>query len=78
KQGKRQRWYPKVEVLFGEPFLLDRERPDGTRYRSEELTDAMMLELARIIPASMRGIYAGRDLTSNPAVRRENLTFPER
>lgn len=75
---ERRRWrYPRVEVLFGPPFRLNPVGPDGKRYRSDDLTDAMMIELARISPPSMRGIYAERNLRSHPAVRRDAIEFPE-
>jgi 1-acyl-sn-glycerol-3-phosphate acyltransferase len=75
KQEKRQRLYPKVTVRFGEPFRLDAHGPDGTRYHLDELTDAMMIEVARLLPESMRGVYAERAGQSHPAVCRDALIF---
>jgi 1-acyl-sn-glycerol-3-phosphate acyltransferase len=77
KQRKRRRRYPRVEVWFGPAFVLNARAADGRRFSMAELTDAMMLELARLLPLGMRGIYADCDLsTSHPAVQRENIVFP--
>lgn len=64
------RW-PRVDILFGEPFTLAATRPDGTRWRLEELTDAMMIEVARLLPPAYRGVYADRCVAPHPAVQRE-------
>ncbi|HAX25043.1 MAG TPA: lysophospholipid acyltransferase family protein [Thermomicrobiales bacterium] len=63
------RW-PRVTTHFGEPFSLSVERPEGGRYRFDELTDAMMIELARMLPAEYQGVYADRAAQSHPAVHR--------
>lgn len=77
KQRRRRGCYPRVEVWFGPPFMLNPRGEDGHRYSMAELTDAMMIELAKLLPASMRGIYADCDLTSShPAVQREGIVFP--
>lgn len=77
KQRSRQRRYPRVEVWFGPPFVLRPRGEDGQRFSMSELTDAMMIELARLLPPAMRGIYADRDLsTSHPAVLRDKIEFP--
>lgn len=68
KPHKRRR-YPRVDVLFGEPFMLEHNAADGTRLRLEELTDAMMIEIARLLPAPYRGIYAAQCDRPHPAVR---------
>lgn len=68
-QGSKRRW-PKVTTRFGEPFTLVAEKPEGGRYSLDELTDAMMIELARMLPAEYRGIYADRVEAPHPAVRR--------
>jgi len=62
--------YPKVEVLFGEPFLLAHQKCDGTRWSLEEMTDALMIEIARLLPPPYRGIYAERAGEPHPAVRK--------
>ena len=75
KQQPRRRLYPKVSVRFGEPFRLETHTPDGGRYSRAELTDAMMIEVVRLLPPAMRGIYAERAACSHPAVRRDGITF---
>lgn len=75
--GKKppQKRYPKVVAVFGEPFVLDTLRSNGTKYRLEELTDAMMIEIARLLPEPYRGVYADRSRESHPAVRRHDVRF---
>jgi 1-acyl-sn-glycerol-3-phosphate acyltransferase len=69
--------FPRVEVWFGEPFVLTARAADGRRYSMAELTDAMMIELARLLPEPMRGIYGGsRSACSHPAVSRDAIAFP--
>jgi 1-acyl-sn-glycerol-3-phosphate acyltransferase len=75
KQARRQRRWPSVTVHFGEPFMLAAHAPDGRRYRLEELADAIMIEIARLLPSQMRGIYAGRCDASHPAVQRGDVLF---
>ncbi|MEX1158028.1 MAG: lysophospholipid acyltransferase family protein [Thermomicrobiales bacterium] len=69
------RRYPKVTALFGEPFTLEHVAPDGTKRSLDDLTDAMMIEVARMLPERYRGIYAGRSDTPHPAVRRDSIAF---
>lgn len=76
KQRKRLRGYPKVEVRYGQPFTLQPRTVDGRRYSMAELTDAMMLELARLLPEHMRGIYVSAASEPHPAVCRDDVRFP--
>lgn len=77
KQRQRRTRYPRVEVWFGPPFVLNPRAEDGKRYSMSELTDAMMTELARLLPPQMRGLYAEYDLSaSHPAIVRDGLSFP--
>jgi 1-acyl-sn-glycerol-3-phosphate acyltransferase len=77
KQRSRRHRYPRVEVWFGPPFVLQPRGDDGQRFSMSELTEAMMIELARLLPPAMRGLYADRDLsTSHPAVSRQDIVFP--
>ena len=79
KQRPRRTRYPLVEVWFGEPFVLKPRGADGRRFTMAELTDAMMLELARMLPPALRGIYADHDLAAaHPAVTRQDVVFPGR
>jgi len=70
-----RRRYPKVTALFGEPFTLEHIAPDGTKRSLDDLTDAMMIEIARMLPEQYRGIYADRCDAPHPAVRRESIVF---
>lgn len=65
----------RVTVVYGAPFRLSTRRPNGAKYALEELTDAMMIELARLLPASYRGVYAERSLEPHTAVSRDNMQF---
>lgn len=77
KQRKRQRLYPKVEVWFGPAFKLNPRSPSGKRFTMSELTDAMMIEIARLLPPGRRGRYADADLEhENPAICRDRIEFP--
>lgn len=70
-----RRRYPKVSAIFGEPFTLEHVGPDGRKRSLDDLTDALMIEIARLLPEQYRGIYAGRCETPHPAVRRDALVF---
>ena len=77
KQRSLERGYPRVEVWFGPPFKLRPRSDDGRRFSMAELTEAMMTEIARLLPPSMRGIYADHNLSSShPAISREDVAFP--
>ena len=77
KQRKRRRWYPKVEIRFGAAFKLNPRGRDGKRFTMSELTDAMMVEIARLLPDDMRGLYESVDRgTDSLAICRENIQFP--
>ena len=75
KQRARRHRYPQVQVLFGNPFRLERNDPEGKRYKLDELTDAIMIELARLLPERMRGIYTDCAGRSHPAVRYDHIQF---
>ncbi len=72
---KRKRRYPKIAAIFGEPFTLEHVADDGTKRSLDDLTDAMMIEIARLLPEPYRGIYADRCDQSHPAVRRDAIVF---
>lgn len=71
----QKRRYPKVAAIFGEPFRLEHVAPDGTKRSLDDLTDAMMIEIARMLPEQYRGIYADRCEQSHPAVSRNLIEF---
>ncbi|HET8523672.1 MAG TPA: lysophospholipid acyltransferase family protein [Thermomicrobiales bacterium] len=56
-----------VRILFGEPFLIPRQI-DGRKVTSDEATEIMMIEIARMLPPDYRGVYA--DLVARETVRR--------
>jgi 1-acyl-sn-glycerol-3-phosphate acyltransferase len=49
-----------VTVRIGEPFYLNRDAVDGQKPDLAELTDQMMVEVARLLPKDYQGIYADR------------------
>ncbi len=48
---------PGVHIVYGEPFYLPRT-VDGKKISAAEATDIIMLEIARLLPESYRGVYA--------------------
>jgi len=58
-------WWPRrtrVSVTFGKPFIVLSKRPDGTKITREEAADAIMLEIAELLPEHQRGAF--RDLAA--------------
>ena len=47
-----------VTITFGKPFLVATKRPDGTRISHEEAAEAIMLEIAELLPAHQRGEFS--------------------
>jgi 1-acyl-sn-glycerol-3-phosphate acyltransferase len=52
-----------VRITFGKPFTVLSKRPDGTRITREEASDAIMLEIAELLPEHQRGAF--RDLAKH-------------
>ena len=52
-----------VTITFGKPFLVASKRPDGTRVSHQEAADAIMVEIAELLPAQQRGAFS--DLESH-------------
>jgi 1-acyl-sn-glycerol-3-phosphate acyltransferase len=75
ERGGRKRGYPKVTAIIGEPFMLETIDTEGRKRSLDELTDAMMIEIARLLPESYRGLYADRACDTHPAVRRDIIQF---
>jgi 1-acyl-sn-glycerol-3-phosphate acyltransferase len=48
-----------VRILFGEPFRVPREI-DGRRTTTEQATELIMIEIARLLPPDYRGVYSDR------------------
>jgi 1-acyl-sn-glycerol-3-phosphate acyltransferase len=61
KGGRWPRRVP-VSITFGKPFLVAAKRPDGTRVSHQEAADAIMLEIAELLPPHQRGAFS--DLSS--------------
>ncbi len=58
-------WWPRrtrVSITFGKPFIVLSKRPDGTKITREEASDAIMLEIAELLPEHQRGAF--RDLAA--------------
>jgi len=52
-----------VSITFGKPFVVASKRPDGTRVSHQEAADAIMVEIAALLPANQRGAFS--DLESH-------------
>jgi 1-acyl-sn-glycerol-3-phosphate acyltransferase len=57
---KGARWprRTRVSVTFGKPFIVLSKRADGTRITREEASDAIMLEIAELLPERQRGAFS--------------------
>lgn len=49
-----------VTVRIGKPFYLKRQTDDGVKPDLAEITDQMMIEVAKLLPERYRGIYVER------------------
>jgi 1-acyl-sn-glycerol-3-phosphate acyltransferase len=47
-----------VTITFGKPFLVATRRPDGTRISHQEAADAIMVEIAELLPERQRGEFS--------------------
>jgi 1-acyl-sn-glycerol-3-phosphate acyltransferase len=56
---KGARWprRTRVSITFGKPFMVLSKRADGTRIAREEASDAIMLEIAELLPERQRGAF---------------------
>lgn len=50
-----------VSLTFGRPFKVRSRRADGTRVDREDAADAIMLGIAELLPAGLRGEYEDLD-----------------
>jgi 1-acyl-sn-glycerol-3-phosphate acyltransferase len=64
---KGARWPRRVPVTitFGKPILVASKRADGTKISHEDAADAIMVEIAELLPPDQRGVFS--DL---PSLRR--------
>lgn len=62
---KGARWPRRVPVsiTFGKPFMVASKWPDGTKITHQEAADAIMVEIAELLPAEQRGAFS--DLESH-------------
>jgi 1-acyl-sn-glycerol-3-phosphate acyltransferase len=60
-RGARWPRRTRVEVRFGAPIRIRERRPDGARVENQEAADAIMLAVAELLPAELRGVYAELD-----------------
>ena len=56
---KGARWPRRVPVsiTFGKPFTVASKRADGSRISHQEAADAIMLEIAELLPPNQRGLF---------------------
>jgi 1-acyl-sn-glycerol-3-phosphate acyltransferase len=47
-----------VSIIFGKPFLVASKRDDGSRISHQDAADAIMLEIAELLPAGQRGEFS--------------------
>lgn len=57
---KGARWPHRVPVgiSFGKPFMVASKRPDGTKITHQEAADAIMVEIAELLPERQRGAFS--------------------
>ena len=57
---KGARWprRTRVSITFGKPFVVLRKRGDGSKVTREEAADAIMLEIAELLPERQRGAFS--------------------
>jgi 1-acyl-sn-glycerol-3-phosphate acyltransferase len=57
---KGARWPRRVpvSVTFGEPFVVLSKRADGTKISHQEAADAIMLQIAELLPPAQRGAFS--------------------
>ena len=52
-----------VSVTFGKPFVVASKRADGSKVSHQEASDAIMVQIAEMLPAAQRGVFS--DLESS-------------
>ncbi|HSS94740.1 MAG TPA: lysophospholipid acyltransferase family protein [Candidatus Dormibacteraeota bacterium] len=52
----------RVSVTFGKPFIVLSKRPDGSKISREEAAEAIMVEIAELLPERQRGVF--KDVTA--------------
>ena len=62
-----------VSITFGKPFVVASKRPDGTKVSHLEAADAIMVQIAELLPPHQRGAFS--DLESH-RLRLAGVTNP--
>ena len=57
-KGARWPHRSRVSMTFGKPFRVETKRPDGTRIGHQDASDAIMVHIAELLPAEMRGAFS--------------------
>jgi 1-acyl-sn-glycerol-3-phosphate acyltransferase len=47
-----------VSITFGKPFVVLQKRADGTKVSHQEASDAIMLQIAELLPPAQRGAFS--------------------
>src|ERR1700680_2870578 len=57
---KGARWPRRVpiSITFGKPFVVGAKRADGSRVSHQEASDAIMVQIAELLPAAQRGVFS--------------------
>lgn len=50
-----------VSITFGKPFVVASKRADGSKVSHQEASDAIMVQIAELLPAAQRGAYSDLD-----------------
>lgn len=57
-KGKKWPRRVPVSVCYGKPFVVLQRRPNGDRISHQEAADAIMLEIAQLLPPDKRGAFS--------------------
>jgi 1-acyl-sn-glycerol-3-phosphate acyltransferase len=47
-----------VSITFGKPFVVASKRADGSKVSHQEASDAIMVQIAELLPAAQRGLFS--------------------
>ncbi len=56
-KGARWPHRTQVSISFGKPFVVAQKRADGSRVSHQEASDAIMVQIAELLPAGQRGLF---------------------
>lgn len=63
----------RVSVTFGKPFRVASKRADGSKVSHQDASDAIMVRIAELLPAKMRGEFSDHEAQRR---RLEGVTTP--